>query len=97
LVIQQSVKNSHSIALPCFEKGCASTSFSSTEKVGARIAWYNKRQFDRITNSVFGIDIFIDQPWLQDQLKLFASQNAQLIHSIPAHELSQVAQTIERG
>lgn len=78
-------------------KGKTDETIAEAEKIGARIAWYNKRQFDRITNSVFGIDIFIDQPWLQDQLKLFASQNAQLIRSIPSQELSQVAQTIERG
>lgn len=78
-------------------KGKTDETIAEAEKVGARIAWYNKRQFDRITNSVFGMDIFIDQPWLQNQLKLFASQNAQLIRSIPSHELSQVAQIIERG
>jgi len=78
-------------------KGKLEETIREAEKIGVQIAWYNKRQFDRITNSVFGIDIFIDQPWLQDQLKLFASQNAQLIRSLPAQELGQVAQIIERG
>lgn len=78
-------------------KGKLEETIRDAEKIGVQIAWYNKRQFDRITNSVFGIDIFIDQPWLQDQLKLFASQNTQLIRSLPAQELDQVAQIIERG
>lgn len=78
-------------------KGKLEETVRDAEKIGVQIAWYNKRQFDRITNSVFGIDIFIDQPWLQDQLKLFASQNTQLIRSLPAQELDQVAQIIERG
>lgn len=78
-------------------KGKLEETIREAEKIGVQIAWYNKRQFDRITSSIFGIDIFIDQPWLQDQLKLFASQNAQLIRSLPAQELDQVAQIIERG
>jgi SPP1 gp7 family putative phage head morphogenesis protein len=78
-------------------KGKVEETIAESKIIGVQIARYNKRQFDRITNSVFGIDIFIDQPWLQDQLKLFGSQNAQLIRSLPAQELDQVAQIIERG
>ncbi len=78
-------------------KGKVEETIAESKIIGVQVARYNKRQFDRINNSVFGIDIFIDQPWLQDQLKLFASQNAQLIRSLPAQELEQVAQIIERG
>ena len=78
-------------------KGKVEETIAASKVFGAQIASYNKRQFDRMTNSVFGIDIFIDQPWLLDQLKLFGSQNAQLIRSLPAQELDQVAQIIERG
>lgn len=78
-------------------KGKVEQTVAEASVIGLEIARYNKRQFDRINNSVFGIDIFIDQPWLQDQLKLFSSQNTQLIRSLPAQELDQVAQIIERG
>jgi SPP1 gp7 family putative phage head morphogenesis protein len=78
-------------------KGKTEKTILEAEKIGVQVASYNKKQFDKITNSVFGIDIFIDQPWLQDQLKLFASQNAQLIRSLPEQELSQVAGIVERG
>ena len=78
-------------------KGKVEDTIAESKIIGVQVARYNKRQFDRINNSVFGIDIFIDQPWLQDQLKLFGSQNAQLIRSLPAQELDQVAQIIERG
>ena len=78
-------------------KGKVEETIAASKVFGAQIANYNKRQFDRMANSVFGIDIFIDQPWLLDQLKLFGSQNAQLIRSLPAQELDQVAQIIERG
>lgn len=67
------------------------------EKIGIEIARFNKKQFEKLNESVFGIDLFIDEPWLTDQLKLFSSQNAQLITSIPDQELERVAGDIERG
>lgn len=62
-----------------------------------RISDFNYNQFQKINKSVFGVDIFIDQPWLQDQLKLFASQNSQLITSISSQELERVSGIVERG
>jgi len=67
------------------------------EEIGFEISRFNKEQFQKTNESVFGIDIFVDEPWLTDQLKLFASQNAQLITSIPNQELERVAGDIERG
>lgn len=65
--------------------------------IGAEIAGFNYKQFQKINRNVFGVDIFIDQPWLKDQLTLFATQNAQLITSIPNEELLRVSGAVERG
>lgn len=65
--------------------------------IGAQISKFNYEQFQKINRNVFGIDIFINQPWLQDQLTLFATQNAQLIRSIPSEELLRVSGAVERG
>lgn len=65
--------------------------------IGAEIASFNYQQFQKINRNVFGIDIFIRQPWLADQLTLFANQNAQLITSIPDQELLRVSGVVERG
>lgn len=70
---------------------------SEAEKVAEDINLFNYNQFQKINKSVFGIDIFIDQPWLRDQLQLFSRQNAQLITSIPVQELERVAGVVERG
>ncbi len=72
-------------------------SIVEAEAVGVEIARYNKKQFQKTTNSIFGIDIFIDEPWLGDQLKLFAAQNSTLIKSLPDQELERVAGAVERG
>ncbi len=65
--------------------------------IGEQINRFNKNQFGKITQSSFGIDIFINEPWLTDQLKLFSTQNATLIRSLPSQELDRVAGTVERG
>ncbi len=65
--------------------------------IGIEIANFNKVQFQKLNHSVFGIDIFVDEPWLADQLKLFSQQNAQLITSLPVEELNRVAGDVERG
>lgn len=67
------------------------------ENVGQRINQFNYAQFQKVNESVLGVDLFVSEPWLLDQLKLFASQNAQLIRSLPDQELERVAGAIERG
>ena len=65
--------------------------------VGVAINQFNKEQFQRMNRTVFGIDLFVDEPWLADQLELFANQNAQLIRSLPNEELERVSQIIQRN
>lgn len=67
------------------------------ENVGRQINQFNYNQFQKINENVLGVDLFVNEPWLLDQLKLFAAQNAQLITSIPDQELERVAGYIERG
>lgn len=66
-------------------------------RVGFQIALYNSGQFTKITNSVLGIDIFQDQPWLRPQLELFANQNAQLIESLTETQIDRVSGMVQRG
>jgi SPP1 gp7 family putative phage head morphogenesis protein len=67
------------------------------ELIATEISNFNQQQFEKVNKSVFGIDIFVDQPFLRDQLELFSRQNAQLITSLPEQDLLQVAGIVERG
>lgn len=67
------------------------------ESIANEISNFNQEQFQKVNRSVFGIDIFVDQPYLTDQLELFSRQNAQLITSLPEQDLLQVAGIVERG
>ena len=78
-------------------QGKVKVSIEGSRIVGFEIAKFNKRQADKLNESIFGLDLFVDEPWLADQLTLFADQNAQLIRSIPEEELQRVSGTVERG
>lgn len=67
------------------------------ENIGLQINAFNFEQFQKVNESVLGINLFINEPWLKDQLKLFSSQNAQLIRSLEEQELERVAGVVERG
>jgi SPP1 gp7 family putative phage head morphogenesis protein len=67
------------------------------ENVARNINQFNYNQFQKINENVLGVDLFVSEPWLLDQLKLFSAQNAQLITSLPDQELERVAGYIERG
>ncbi|PWU04918.1 MAG: hypothetical protein C5B43_03960 [Verrucomicrobia bacterium] len=72
-------------------------SIEKSKVIGIEIARFNKKQSEKVNYSIFGFDIFVDEPWLSDQLKLFSVQNSSLIKSLPEQELERVASTVERG
>lgn len=65
--------------------------------IGMNIANFNKKQSEKLNHTIFGFDIFVDNPWLSDQLNLFSAQNSALIKSLSEEELERVAGVVERG
>ena len=78
-------------------KPLVNQSIIEMQQIGNEISNFNQQQFEKVNYSVFGMDIFVDQPWLLDQLELFSRQNAQLITSLPEQELFQVSGIVERA
>lgn len=58
---------------------------------------FNALQFQKMTSALFSLDLFIDEPWLSDQLTLFATQNSQLINSLVETEIERVSGIVQRG
>lgn len=56
------------------------------------VSQYNYTQFAKIARAVLGVDVFIQQPWLTDELKLFGQTNVDLIKSIPQQGLQRIQQ-----
>jgi SPP1 gp7 family putative phage head morphogenesis protein len=70
---------------------------NSASIIALEIAGFNQRQYTKTVNSVLGIDIFLEEPWLEPQLELFANQNAQLIQNMTANEIERVSGIIQRA
>lgn len=66
-------------------------------RIGQRINLFNQEQFFKLTTSLLSIDVFFHEPWLEDQLSLFATQNSQLITSLVDDEIERVSGVVQRG
>jgi SPP1 gp7 family putative phage head morphogenesis protein len=66
-------------------------------KYGLSVSDFNRSGIIEGLQKVAGIDIFLDEPWLADQLSLFASSNANLIGGLVDTELDKVYSTILGG
>lgn len=66
-------------------------------RFGVDIAIFNERQYEKTINSVLGVDVFLEEPWLKNQLELFANQNAQLITNMTDNEMERVSGIVQRG
>lgn len=69
----------------------------SAKFFGLEIAAFNQMQYQKTINSVLGVDIFLEEPWLVPQLELFANQNAQLISNMTTNEIERVGGYIQRA
>ncbi len=65
--------------------------------ISKKINLFNQAQFLKLTSSLLSIDVFFHEPWLEDQLNLFATQNAQLISSLVDDEIERVSGVVQRG
>lgn len=64
---------------------------------GVDIAIFNQKQYEKTVNSVLGVDVFLEEPWLKNQLELFANQNSQLITNMTDNEMERVSGMVQRG
>lgn len=65
--------------------------------IGLEIAAFNQVQYSKTMNSVLGVDVFLEEPWLEPQLELFANQNSQLIENMTQNEIERVSGIIQRA
>jgi SPP1 gp7 family putative phage head morphogenesis protein len=56
----------------------------------------NRDLFRRQVKTVLGVDPLLSEPWLLDEIARFVRENASLIKSIPAENLSDIEQMVYR-
>lgn len=67
------------------------------DKKGIEVSQWNKQVIKRGLQKVAEVDVFFYEPWLADQLGMFAVNNVNLISSIPEDALYEVEQTVFAG
>lgn len=68
-----------------------------TLDIGQRTSAWNDTQWRKVMKSVVGVEFYQREPWLNDLLKSFSSENTSLIKSIPSQYLSELEGTLQRG
>lgn len=66
-----------------------------------QMADFNHKQFHKVVRSVYQVNIFTSEPWLEEVLRLAEWENIQLINSIPTQTLEKLRtrfmQAIRKG
>jgi len=75
--------------------------YVSPQTIVAKVAFqtqhFNKKQWQKITKAVFGVDVFYDEAWLQAEMLSFAHTNVALIKSIRVKSVSDIEEITYRG
>ena len=67
------------------------------QTVGTDISVFNNTKLNNTMRSVFGVDIFAQEPWLKSQLDVFALQNVDLITDLSNQALFDLKGIVQRG
>lgn len=62
-----------------------------------KVSRYNKRQLDKVLRSAVGADVFMAQPYLEQELDAFAEANVNLITSIEERYFTDIQQRVQAG
>lgn len=68
-----------------------------TLEIGREIADFNEGQWRAVMRKAVGVDFMRSEPWLADEIKSFAAENAALIRSIPEQVLTRVQGIAQSG
>jgi SPP1 gp7 family putative phage head morphogenesis protein len=63
---------------------------------GQAVSYYNRVAVIRSVTQMVGFPVFINEPWLESEMKSFVHENVSLIKSIPEDLLSDVNETVNR-
>jgi len=65
--------------------------------VAADINEWNNSQWRKVVKAVIGVDVFASEPWLRDEIRSWAAENAALISTLEGDAIRQVEVLANRG
>lgn len=69
----------------------------SAQEIALDISNVNRNQWRKIQRATLGVQIGIGEPWLQDQMRTFTSQNSALITKMSEDAIANIQGEIQRG
>jgi len=62
-----------------------------------QLGQFNQRGFQSTVNATLGVNVELNEPWLADELKAWATQNVRLVSSVPQQEHTQISRIALEG
>lgn len=66
-------------------------------EISEELGVFNQRAFKKTIKSTLGVNVLLNEPWLENELKSWAEQNVQLVSSIPRQEHGQISRLSMEG
>jgi SPP1 gp7 family putative phage head morphogenesis protein len=70
---------------------------AAVSALASRVAQRNLGQWQKAVKGAVGVDLFASEPWLRDELRSWAQENAQLITTLEDRAVNEVATWTQRG
>lgn len=70
---------------------------TSVEKLAQKISDWNYDEVMSVVRSVIGVDVFVREPWLSDQLRSFVDQQKYFIKNLPEEATGQIKTIAQQG
>lgn len=65
--------------------------------MGGQVSDFNRREVTRVIERAVGANPFIAEPWLNDQMKLFVTDNVALIKTVKTRYFNEIESAVMRG
>lgn len=65
--------------------------------MASKLGEFNQSQFKKITDATLGVNVALNEPWLDDELKAWSKQNVRLVKSVPDQEHTQISRIALEG
>lgn len=65
--------------------------------IASQVSAFNYKEVDQQLDRALGVNVFISEPWLEDQLKAYSVRNYDLIKSIEDREIARLNQVVTQG
>jgi SPP1 gp7 family putative phage head morphogenesis protein len=67
------------------------------QQIATDVSNFNKNQVDLVISDGLGINVFVPEPWLEQEIEAFTQQNLSLIESLQGEYLREVEEAVNRG